>query len=320
MTPGSPSLSHIDFWDVGQGDCSVLNFSDQSVLLIDTGGKRSPVIDWLANKRKTIQALVLTHIDADHAGALCPILEEHKSRIEAVYFFDFDRKDDKFLRLFNCVKKARLTSSIYFDRPQAGRILWSCAAQELELRVLYPNYSEQIEARTENSASALIGLFHENQLEITWPGDLAISRINDKLGSSQMYLLVGPHHGGPEDTKNQHKQRSVAFRSQHAFISVGTNNQPDHPRAVYLKSLVKTGCRVMCSELTSKCHPALTSGTRPVVQGSALHGLPANHSGIPCRGTFRLYFREREFVPDNYYAEHLDKVQQLQQPLCLRQS
>src|SRR5260221_9134207 len=101
MTPGSPSLSHIDFWDVGQGDCSVLNFSDQTVLLIDTGGKRSPVVDWLANKPTTIHAVVLTHIDADHAGALCSILNANQSRIGAVYFFDFNRRDEKFLRLFN---------------------------------------------------------------------------------------------------------------------------------------------------------------------------------------------------------------------------
>jgi beta-lactamase superfamily II metal-dependent hydrolase len=318
MTIPSPSLSHIDFWDVGQGDCSVLNFSDQSVLLIDTGDKRSPIVDWLANTRKTIQALVLTHIDADHAGALCPILEANQHRINSVYFFDFDRRDDKFLNLFNCVRKARRTSAIKFERPQAGSILWQSISQQLELRVLYPDYAEQVEARTENSASALIGLYKKNELMITWPGDLTIAKIDEKLGAASMHLLVGPHHGGPEDRRNEQKERSIPFRPKNAFISVGSINRYRHPRAVYLKALVKAGCTVLCSELTYKCQPNLTSNRRPVLQGSALLGLPAHHSGVPCRGTFRLHFQNDEFVPDRFHAEHQRRIQALQQPLCLR--
>jgi beta-lactamase superfamily II metal-dependent hydrolase len=78
MIPGSPSLKHVDFWDVGQGDCTVLNFTDNTVILIDTGGQRSPVVDWLANVRPTIRSVILTHIDADHAG--CALLHSRRTQ------------------------------------------------------------------------------------------------------------------------------------------------------------------------------------------------------------------------------------------------
>src|SRR5258707_9538105 len=100
-----------------------------------------------------------------------------------------------------------------------------------------------------------------------------------------MYLLVCPHHGGPEDRRDDQKGRPIAFKPENAFISVGTINQYGPPRPVYLKALVKTGCTVLCSELTTKCQPDLVAGSRPIVQGSALLGLPAHYSGVPCRGT-----------------------------------
>ncbi len=170
-------------------------------------------------------------VSADHAGALCPILEEHKSRIKAVYFFDFDRKDEKFLRLFNCVKKAGLTSSIQFDRPQTGDVLWKSPAQQLELRVLYPNYAEQVQAGSENSASALIGLFQSDELVITWPGDLTVARIAKKLGTSRsIHLLVGPHHGGPEDRRDEQKEKPISFKPKKR-IHIRRNNQSTAPSA-----------------------------------------------------------------------------------------
>jgi beta-lactamase superfamily II metal-dependent hydrolase len=35
------------FWDVGQGDCSTLQLPDGSLVIIDTGPRGSPLIDWL---------------------------------------------------------------------------------------------------------------------------------------------------------------------------------------------------------------------------------------------------------------------------------
>lgn len=80
-----PELTYIDFWDVGQGDCSVLNFSDRSLIMIDTGPKASPIVGWLAERRPTMLAIVLTHNDSDHAGSACSIVEEHKERIRAFF-------------------------------------------------------------------------------------------------------------------------------------------------------------------------------------------------------------------------------------------
>jgi hypothetical protein len=196
-------------------------------------------------------------------------------------------------------------------------VLWHSSGQQLALRVLYPDYAEQIEAKSENSASALIGLFLNESLIIAWPGDLTIAKIREKLGAVQMDFLVGPHHGGPEDRRRDQKTGSIDFKPGKAFISVGSFNQYGHPRPVYLKALAKIGCKVICSELTNKCQADLSPDSRPVVQGSALLGLPAHYSGVPCRGTLRLYFQNGGFVPDEYCQLHEERIRKLSHPLCL---
>ena len=60
----------VDFWDVGQGDCSVIRLPDSSLVIIDVGPRTRPLIDWLQEKPRRIHSIVITHNDADHAGGL----------------------------------------------------------------------------------------------------------------------------------------------------------------------------------------------------------------------------------------------------------
>src|SRR2546429_7300991 len=93
----SDALLEIDLWDVGQGDCTVVKLPSGRLLIIDVGPRGSPLIDWLnegSRRGVGVEAIVLTHNDADHAGALPSIVADHKQRIGAIWML-LDRQVDE---------------------------------------------------------------------------------------------------------------------------------------------------------------------------------------------------------------------------------
>src|SRR5258708_8392617 len=75
----------VDFWDVGQGDCSVIRLPDGSLIIIDVGPRTTPLIDWLQEKPRRIHSVVITHNDADHAGGLPALVKLPALAVGIVY-------------------------------------------------------------------------------------------------------------------------------------------------------------------------------------------------------------------------------------------
>jgi hypothetical protein len=55
-----------------------------------------------------------------------------------------------------------------------------------------------------------------------------------------------------------------------------------------------------------------------VLQGSGALGLPANRTGVSCRGTWRVYFRDGCLVADQFDKEHKARIADLRRPLCVQ--
>jgi beta-lactamase superfamily II metal-dependent hydrolase len=312
-------LVHIDYWDVGQADCSVLHFSDGELILIDTGPRRSPVVDWLQDRPRTIRSIVLTHNDADHVGALCSLVGVHESRIKSVFMLlDRPKDDPKFQRLFRCARAAEKRGAFTIETASANTVLWRSPDEKTQLRILHPTFSDLVEANKSNEASALIALEHVGSILAVWPGDLDLGRIAEVTNEQEINVLVGPHHGGPTDFKKSSSAGPPSLKPERAFMSVGTLNSYEHPRPRYVKHLVRYGCIVTCSELTVRCDPDQVGLREPVFSGAGALGLRANHSGVPCRGTFRMYFRQGALVPDEFDKIHAERISKLAKPLCLR--
>jgi beta-lactamase superfamily II metal-dependent hydrolase len=172
---GVESELRIDFWDVGQGDCTILTLPDKRLLLIDVGRKGSPVVDWLNERRiaPEIAAIILTHNDADHVGALCTIVAEHKRRIGCIWMSaDRNRVDLKETAAFRCVEEAERNGYFSLRRLEAGQTIWEDAVLDAHLRVVHPSFAESVMASTPNRTSGLILLESGGQTQIAWPGDL----------------------------------------------------------------------------------------------------------------------------------------------------
>ena len=94
VTPSKAKVLHVDFVDVQQGDGSVIESPKGRVVLID-GGDNQLFARYLAsryrgttdNRPKEVDAIVVTHGDADHFAGLSRIREseDHPTRIKRLF-------------------------------------------------------------------------------------------------------------------------------------------------------------------------------------------------------------------------------------------
>ena len=73
----------IHFLDVGQGDCAIVEFSDGSALVIDTGDgaweHSNHILRYLKNLHISALFLAITHADSDHCGGAAALLEDFRA-------------------------------------------------------------------------------------------------------------------------------------------------------------------------------------------------------------------------------------------------
>lgn len=336
------ALLEIDLWDVGQGDCSVIKLPSGRLLIIDVGRRGSPLVDWLnerAYSAPQIEAIVLTHNDADHAGALPSIVREHKHRIGAIWML-LDRKttDPRFQKIFRAAVEGENEGLYRIRRVEDGQLLWRDDATNTQLRIGHPGFSQNVQAGDPNDSSGVILLEAGNACLFAWPGDLQLRKAADVLKGSRPWMISGPHHGGPSDYPSKTVRKALRKKSRaaatlrmkeirsaaaalspvRASVSVGTTNPYHHPRPGYLRLLASLETRVTCSQLTLCCERKRVLEGRHVMQGSALLGLRGPRTGVSCRGAMRLYVNGGALVPDEFDRMHLERVATLLRPQCLR--
>jgi beta-lactamase superfamily II metal-dependent hydrolase len=318
-----PTQVRVDFWDVGQADCSVITLPNEELILIDVGTRGSPIVDWL-NERRTpprIRAIVLTHNHADHAGALCSIIAEHKTRIGEIWMLaDRDVSDFRENAVFRCAEEAERNRFFPIRHLTAGQVIWHDDPARIYLRAVYPSFTANVLARTPNLTSGLIVLEAQNRPLIAWPGDLDIQVVARQFRRLSPRVLNGPHHGAPSDIKHEKVAAMRATRRvapRRAFISVGTTNKYSHPRPRYLRTLARRGCHIVCSQLTQRCEMERIAQGRHVFQGAAALGLRPARSGISCRGAWRVTLDNGALIFDRFDAIHLTRIATLKRPQCL---
>lgn len=309
----------VDFWNVGQGDSTVITLPNGELIIIDVGPKGSPIIDYLNDHPKTIRAIVLTHNDSDHAGALPSLVKIHRERIRDFWMLtDRPTSDQRFLKLFRAALQGELDGHYVIRRLEDGAEIWSDSSLGARLTTIYPNFSANVQAANANETSGIICLEIGGRTRIIWPGDSTTQRVASKCAGSSPFMLHGPHHGAPADFRTHQALEAVQLIApMRAFISVGTTNPYSHPRAKYIRRLGRIGCQVTCSQLTSRCDRQTTQRGDHVLQGDALLGLRPPRKGTSCRGTLRLTLHGDVLMPDEWDKEHLSRVAKLRRPQCL---
>jgi len=287
--------------------------------IVDVGDKGVRLAQWLqANGVDRIPAILLTHNDADHIGALATLVQAYKGKIGRLRFVVDRRRTPPFWFpaqkwvQYGWVQDLDIMGTPYFARPGTGELLVG-PVDGVGFR-LYCSYPPRmwgigLWAKFEmawtfffggaNQLSAVLKLTPPNASTPTlslFGGDLDYKGwqyLVDSKHDLQTQVLLVPHHGGPQ-------RRTQAFGATHlagatqptlALISVGTYNNDYHPHGDLVTAMRAAGATVLCTQITPQC---LLVAPGAVLNEALLPRLPKlfrlSSVGTACAGTILVQF------------------------------
>jgi competence protein ComEC len=239
LSKGAVSYSHqadelaVHFLDVGQGDSILIQFPNDSVMLIDAGPDRSgaPVISYLKQQGvKKIDYLVATHPHADHIGGMAAVIKEFD--ISKVYMPKVTHTTKTFEDMLLSIKKkglkitpARAGLNIFEqDGCLQATFTAPCSSGYDSLN----NYSAVVKIQYGSTSFLLTG-----DAEDLSEKEMLASGMN-----LQADVLKVGHHGSSSSTTPAFL-KSVS--PEYAVILVGAANDYGHPHQETLDNLADAG-------------------------------------------------------------------------------
>lgn len=244
-TPHGASLQelNISFLDVGQGDASLVIFSDGKKMLVDCGkdaGILSALGRVLPYYDHELDYLIITHPDSDHYGGCIDVLD--RFNIRHIVYNGLKKPGDIFWEYFYSKMQVEQSNYTVIDHEQILNISSST------IHFLFPdnpidNISSSLKMK-DNNTSIIFSLVDQNK-KILFMGDAEneleqylLNNFKDELDSD--ILKVG-HHGSAGSSGRLFLEAvSPAF----SIISVGKDNTFGHPSLRVIKKLERTGAKV----------------------------------------------------------------------------
>ncbi|CAI6016465.1 ComEC/Rec2 family competence protein [Cohnella sp. JJ-181] len=260
----------VSFLDVGQGDSILIETGGGRHILVDAGGTvefGKPKEAWRLRRdpyevgRKTLvpllkqrgvrrlDALVLTHLDADHIGGAHAIIRE--LQVGRILFNGTIKPDGDVLRLFHEAEDAGIpmyaVNSGMVWRPDASATLEAMYPLETARDDRIPAADEQ------NDLSVVLRLTLYGRSFIL-PGDLESAGESAVLGElrrqgvapSAVDVLKAGHHGSKTSTT---ASWLAWWRPAEVVVSAGRNNLYGHPHAEVTERILRTGAALARTDL-----------------------------------------------------------------------
>jgi len=327
----------VDFWDVGQGDASVITLPSGEIIIIDTG-EDACLEKWLRRKKPQIHTIVITHNDSDHCGSLNAILHDYQGPPINLWIVNDQHKNTEVLReLFASVprhEKAKkvVSSLISLGGGRQTQPIYHSSCQNIQLDVVFPDAATLIGIRAlsrpnPNTVSAILTLTIEGIIQIVWAGDAPMAAVAQVCTGMDPKVLVGPHHGGPLDRpdKNTSQAAATAYRNtfqaispERVFVSVGTKNGHSHPvKHHFIDPHLALGRKVVCSQMHHCGRIQIQSG-QPLLANHGALGLEPPTIGVSCRGPMRLTWENSAWKDDVFQELHAVAIQNLRPAYCLQ--
>ncbi len=185
--------------DVGQGQCILLETPQGRRYLIDGGGTTGPGFDigeavvakvLARNAPATLDGIILSHADTDHARGLVHIVRNFR-----VGFFasNADWGDSAYAAQLREALEEKGVDQRRWHAGQAYRI-----GEDISLEAMHPAPPDRAEALEGNNASVALRLVWRGKGMVLLPGDLEQPGLRSMLGREadlRSEVLVLPHHG-----------------------------------------------------------------------------------------------------------------------------
>ncbi len=217
--------------DVGQGDAALLA-SGRRAVLVDVGPVDSyEMLRYLRHEGLSVEAVILSHLDEDHAGALETLLSS-EVEIPAVITSPRAAQEEAGSEAVQAALAHMNQMGMALLEVQRGDRL---AAGGAAIDVLSPD--DTLSGSNERSL-----LLHAEMEDVTFllTGDL--TQESEPIDIPQADVLKVAHHGSKNATSDAFVQKAAP---RLALISVGANNRYGHPSGRVLSSLEDIGAQVL---------------------------------------------------------------------------
>ena len=233
----------IHFLDVGQSDCTIVEFPEGDVLIIDAGdgafATNNKLVRYVKGLRPTSVSMLLTHADSDHYGGFRTLLKSFDTEKFYIPVLNFDAED--YQKLLDGIEKEGCPVETL---TRYSAIKRECGAY---LICLSP-YS--IGEESENDSSTVLYLDYGGVRALLC-GDITATRekrlakeyaLDETLFDSGDFtvrlegieILKTAHHGSASSSS---KEWLELIKPESAIISCGRGNEYSHPAAETLERL-----------------------------------------------------------------------------------
>lgn len=260
-----PAGNSVTFLDVGQGDCILVQTGSGESYLFDCGStSRTGVGEYVLvpflkyNGIQTLDAVFVSHPDADHANGISELLtlgQESGVEVRQLILPDIAgelRKD----HLSKLIEAARMTEQ---KRPIEIRFIsagdmWECG--NARFTCLNPAEGWRTENTNAYSECFYVEFFGKTARgydqkeavtmlltgDVEGEGEEALMRQLALRGIGQVDILKVAHHGSRGATSEEFLE---LIRPEIAVISCGSNNRYGHPHAELLERLEQVGSDIL---------------------------------------------------------------------------
>ncbi len=205
----------------------------------DEVGKNT-LLPYLLNHRlKTIDFVILSHMDIDHCGSAIYIMQ--KIKVKNVIITKQYEKSENYEDFIKTVKERNIKVSIV----EAGQII--NIEKGIYFNVLWPTSENIINENVLNNNSLVCKLVYKN-FSMLFTGDIEeiaekaiIEKYRSNLEILKADILKVAHHGSKTSSTVEFLE---AVKPKVALIGVGKDNKFGHPSDITLENLKQIRCKV----------------------------------------------------------------------------
>ncbi|MBI2474841.1 MBL fold metallo-hydrolase [Candidatus Uhrbacteria bacterium] len=223
------------FFDIGQGDATFIETPNGQQILVD-GGPDNSILQKLSSVMwpwdKTIDAIFVTHPDADHITGLISVLDRYN--VKAIYETGVRGSTPMIIGL----EKA-------MDEERASRIITtqgkSFEFDGARMDILWPTLDAIAKEKERNNTSIVIRMsYGDSSFLLTGDAQTEVEDDYAKLVGDIDVLKVG-HHGSKTSTS---VLLLKTIKPEFAIISDGVDNKYGHPHPIVLERLKDIGAMI----------------------------------------------------------------------------
>ena len=238
------------FLDVGQGDCSIVEFPDGAVVMVDSGLSEwrieNRVTRYLKSLRPTAFSLVVTHADIDHYGNALAVLDDFK--VDALYLPAVASETEDYARIISLAEGKGVPMSAFtrYTVLSSGGAYGVCLAPYAEGET------------DENEASAVV-YFEYAGVGAVLCGDVGAAR--EELLAREYALFNGIFDSGDASVR---LERTEILKVAHHGSGGASSRE-------WLELLSPSVSIISCGKGNRYGHPASDALTRIAACGSEIY-------------------------------------------------